>query len=378
MSPFFVLCDYVCYYTDMQEEHSLAISSGTIIRAILIGASFWALWFLRDIFLVVLAAIVLASAVEPAIIALARRGIPRLLALVMVYFAALGSILLMLYFFVPAFLEDVNLLLQVLPKNVSFDAFLFGPNAAGHTAFTIGESASLLDVITKNIISGGVVETITRFSGGFVSFILILVLSFYLAAQEHGIESFLRLVSPARKAGYVVGLWYRAQTKIGLWFQGQIYLGLIVGAIAFVGLLVLGVKSAFFLAVTIMFLELIPVFGPILAATPAIAIAYSSGINFAHSGGFIAAFIVAMFYAVLQQVESHIIYPHVVRKVIGIPPVLVILSLAIGAKVAGILGLLLAVPVMAVAMEYFTDLAREKRVEEHIQNRLNEEGLEAE
>jgi predicted PurR-regulated permease PerM len=357
----------------MQEEHMLAISSGTIIRALLIGAGFWALWFLRDIFLIVLAAIVLASAVEPAIIALARRGMPRLIALVTVYLGAIALVLLMLYLFVPAFLEDVNILLRALPKGVSVDAFLFGSDAVGHTIFGSGQSASLLDLLTKNIASGGLIQTFTRFSGGLISFVLVLVLSFYLAAQEHGIESFLRLVSPARKAGYVVGLWYRSQTKIGLWFQGQIYLGLIVGAIAFVGLLLLGVKSAFFLAVTIMFLEIIPVFGPVLAAIPAVAIAYTSGINFAHDGGFIAAFIVAMFYTILQQVESHLIYPHVVRKVIGIPPVLVILSLAIGAKVAGLLGLLLAVPVMAVVMEYLTDLAREKRVEEHIQNRLSEE-----
>lgn len=374
--PLFVLCLHVCYYTDMQEENKLSISSGTIIRAILIGAGFWALWFLRDIFLVVLAAIVLASAVEPAIIALVRRGMPRILALVTVYLASIATIILMLYFFVPAFLEDVNILLQALPKNVSIDAFLFGPSATGHATFTVGEGASLLDVLAKNIVSGGVVQAITKFSGGLVSFILILVLSFYLAAQEHGIESFLRLVSPARRAGYVVGLWYRSQTKIGLWFQGQIYLGLIVGAIAFIGLLALGVKSAFFLAVTIMFLEIIPVFGPILAAIPAIAIAYSSGIYFIPTGGIVAAFSVAMFYAVLQQVESHLIYPHVVRKVIGIPPVLVILSLAIGAKIAGVLGLLLSVPVMAVAMEYFTDLAREKRVEENIQSRLSKEAEE--
>lgn len=360
----------------MQEENALSISTGTIIRAILIGASFWALWYLRDVFLVVLAAIVLASAVEPAIIALVRRGMPRIIALVAVYFASIGSLLLMLYFFVPAFLEDVNILLQALPKNVSLDAFLFGANAAGHSTFTIGEGASLLDVLAKNVASGGIVETLTKFSGGFVSFVLVIVLSFYLAAQEHGIESFLRLVSPARKAGYVVGLWYRSQTKIGLWFQGQVYLGLIVGAIAFVGLLALGVKSAFFLAVTIMFLEIIPVFGPILAAVPAIAIAYSSGIYFIPAGGIVAAISVASFYAILQQIESHFIYPHVVRKVIGIPPVLVILSLAIGAKIAGLLGLLLAVPVMAVVMEYLTDLAREKRVEEHIQNRLSSESQE--
>ncbi len=358
----------------MQEESTLSISSGTIIRAILIGAGFWALWFLRDIFLVVLAAIVLASAVEPAIIALARRGMPRVLALVTVYVAAIASVLLMLYLFVPAFLNDVNMLLRALPKNVNIDTLLFGTDATSHTLLTSGESASVLDFLSKNIASGGVIQMFTRFSGGLISFILVLVLSFYLAAQEHGIESFLRLVSPARKAGYVVGLWYRSQAKIGLWFQGQIYLGLIVGAIAFVGLLALGVKSAFFLAVTIMFLEIIPVFGPILAAIPAIAIAYSSGIYLAHGGGFIAGFTVAMFYTILQQVESHLIYPHVVRKVIGIPPVLVILSLAIGAQFAGLMGLLLAVPVMAVVMEYLNDLAREKRVEEHIQSRLSGEG----
>lgn len=354
----------------MQEEGDRTISTGTMIRAVLIGGLFWALWFLRDIILIMLTAIVLASALEPSIQFFVRRKMPRVLSLITVYGASIGGLLLMLYFFVPAFLQDVSILLQGLPKDYNVISLLFGSDSALHTEVAIEKGATLLDFFAKNIASGGTTDLLIQFFGGFISFVLILVLSFYLSATEHGIESFLRLITPARKAGYVVSLWYRSQKKIGLWFQGQMLLGILVGVLTFLGLSILGVKSAFFLAVIIIFLEIIPVFGPILAALPGIAIAFNSGITIAPEGGMTAMLIVTGFYVIIQQFESHLIYPLVVRKVIGMSPVVVILSLVIGLKLAGFIGVIIAVPVTATVMEYLNDLSREKQIEERIRERL--------
>jgi predicted PurR-regulated permease PerM len=82
--------------------------------------------------------------------------------------------------------------------------------------------------------------------------------------------------------------------------------------------------------------------------------------------GIKAAFIVAIVYFFIQQFESHLIYPLVVRKVIGIPPVLVILALVIGAKMAGFLGIILSVPVTAILMEFLNDVAKEKKIFEDL------------
>ena len=138
-------------------------------------------------------------------------------------------------------------------------------------------------------------------------------------------------------------------------------LGVLVGVLAFLGLTILGIESALFLAMLMAIFELIPVFGPILASVPGIAVAYTEGIR-GVDPGLTASLFVALFYFIIQQFESHLIYPLVVRKVIGIPPVLVILALVVGAKMAGFLGIILSVPVTAILMEFLNDVAREKKI----------------
>lgn len=353
----------------------ISISSGTIIRTILILALFALLWFLRDILLVVLMAIVLASAIEPIIHFLVQRKIPRLLSLVMVYALGAGLLASIFYFFVPAILDDISRLVRILPKYIDVVS-LWNPLSGGsvtqsaiHAAAPVSsgvgrgalEGSNILDLFKSGIEEGGALHSFSVFFGGILSFVLIVVLSFYLAAQEHGIQNFLRLISPIKSRSYIVDLWKRSQVKIGLWFQGQLLLGLLVGVLAFLGLTILGVSSALFLAVTMALFEIIPVFGPILGAVPGIMVAYTEGMRYVDPG-ITAAFFVALFYFIIQQFESHLIYPLVVRKVIGIPPVLVILALVIGAKMAGFLGIILSVPVTAILMEFLNDVAKEKKI----------------
>ncbi len=345
----------------MQEGRTISISTGTMIRAVLVVALFISLWFIRDIILVVLTAIVLASALEPPIQFLVGKKVPRVISLILVYGLSLSSIFATLYFFVPAFLQDMSILLQAIPENYNVASLIFGSDNAPHLDMAIEKGATLLDFFAKNISNGGLTDVLVQFFGGFVSFILILVLSFYLSATERGIENFLRVITPSRQAGYVVGLWYRSQKKIGLWFQGQVLLGVLVGVLTFIGLLLFGVKSAFFLAVIMIILEIIPVFGPILAAIPGVAIAFNSGINIAPDGGLTAAGIIIGMYVVIQQIESHVIYPLVVKKIIGISPIIVILSLIVGWKMAGFLGVVLAIPIATTLTEYLNDVSFKKQ-----------------
>mgnify|MGYP003394256643 CR=1 FL=1 len=229
------------------------------------------------------------------------------------------------------------------------------------------ESANILDLFKSSIENGSAIKSASVFFGGLLSFVLIVVLSFYLSSQERGIENFLRLISPIKSRSYIVDLWKRSQAKIGLWAQGQLMLGVVVGVLVFLIMSMLGIPSALFLAVMAMMFELIPVFGPILAAVPAVALAFLNGINPLASAlavvpGVNAALIVASVYFLIQQIESQVIYPVVVRKIVGIPPVLVILALIIGAKMAGFLGIILSVPITAILMEFLGDVAKERKI----------------
>jgi predicted PurR-regulated permease PerM len=193
--------------------------------------------------------------------------------------------------------------------------------------------------------------------GGVLSFVLIIVLSFYLAVQEAGIENFLRIITPNRHETYVMSLWKRTQIKIGLYMQGQLLLGLIIGILVFLGLTILGIKQALLLACLAAVFELIPIFGPILSAIPAILIG-------ATSGGLSMGLIIAGLYTIIQQFENHLIYPLVVKKIVGVSPIIVILALIVGFKLAGFLGILLSVPISTAIMEYLNDLQKGRVTED--------------
>jgi predicted PurR-regulated permease PerM len=217
-------------------------------------------------------------------------------------------------------------------------------------------SADLLRSISLTLESstGGVFSTLSAFFGGLSSFILVVVFSFYFAVEETGVDDFLRIVTPVKHEAYVLDLWRRSQDKIGKWMQGQLILAAIVGLLLFLGLTILGIKYALLLAVLAGVFELIPVFGQILAAIPGVIIAFTSG-------GVTEALLVMGLYVVVQQFEANLIYPVVVKKVVGVPPLLVILALLVGFKLFGFLGVLLSVPIAAAIQELVADVDKRKR-----------------
>jgi predicted PurR-regulated permease PerM len=365
----------------------LSISTGTLVRFVCVVLLFVLLYYLQDVVLVVLTAVVIASALEPLILWLGRFGIARLFATLGTYLALAFAFVGVFYFFVPSllfdaaqFLRGVPQILEMVPSSSlapSPQSVREGTELAQTLShgITEGRSAvaelvrpsSLTAVFTdfSQILGGfasGFWDNISVVFGGIVSFLLIVVLSFYLAVQEDGVAAFLRVVTPERHEPYVVGLWKRARRKIGFWMQGQILLAVLVAILVYLGLTVLGVKNALFLAALAAILETIPLFGPILAAIPGITVAYASGTLIA-GAGVTSALAIAGLYLIIQQFENHLIYPLVVKKIVGVPPMLVILALIIGAKLAGFLGILLSVPVAATLMEYFDDVQKRKNAQ---------------
>ena len=336
---------------------SFTITTGTIVRVILFAALAALVWHLRDLALIVLTSIVIASAIEPAARALINYKIPRVLSVLVVYLAFFSMFFGIIFFLLPPVLEETSHLLGTLPtylekigaeEALSEDAILQTRALINGISITDGtrDFGSFMSGLSANFLS-----TISVVFGGAVSFVLIVVFSFYFAVNERGIEEFLRVLTPVRHENYVLDLWHRTQHKIGLWMQGQFLLAVLIGVLTYLGLSILGIQYALVLAVIAGVFELIPLFGPILAAIPAVSVAFAGG------GVPIALVVVALF-LIIQQFENHLIYPLVVTKVVGVPPILVILSLLVGAKIAGVLGMLLSVPVAAAFQELFSDMEK--------------------
>lgn len=334
------------------------ISFGTMIKATIIVVLMIGLWFLKDVLTMVLLAIVIASAIEPAARWFEKYRIPRVWGVVIVYLLTISVFFSVFYFLIPPLLGDVLDFASSLPEFVEktfspqSPLFSFFPSLPGTIKEIVRDFALSLQSSIPELTTGVASATSTIF-GEVFSVILVGVISFYLAVQEKGIENFLRIVTPLQHEEYILGLWRRSQKKIGRWLQGQLLLGLLVGIFVFLGLTILGVKYALVLAILSAMFEIIPVFGPVMAAIPAIAIAslQSPILGLSTLG----------LYIIVQQFENHLIYPLVVRKTVGVPPLLVIIAIIVGGKLAGIYGIILSVPLAAVLIEFLNDLAERKR-----------------
>lgn len=346
----------------MDKEIRVSITPGTIITAFFIIAGVYIFWLLRDLALLVLTAIIIASAIEPGIAFCIRYRIPRFVAALFMYIFVFGAVFSVLYFFFPPIVEDASKFFSVMPQyldaiNVStpFSSIADATGIIGvqnETQSFVQTLLSLQSVFSAT--SGGALKLLVSFFGGIFSLVLVIVLSFYFALQDTGVDDFLRMVMPVKYENYSVDLWRRAQKKIGLWMQGQILLSVIVGILVYLGLLIIGVPYALLLAVLTAMVEIIPIFGSLLSGIVAVVVGYSDG-------GVAIAAIVAGLYVVVNQFESNLIYPLIVKKIVGIPPLLVIVALIAGYTLAGFLGVLLSVPVAAVLLEFLNDFDKRKR-----------------
>jgi predicted PurR-regulated permease PerM len=329
----------------------VAITTGSWVRGIVVIAIAVALFLIHKLLLILLVCIVIASSIEPAAYWAKKRNIPRLPVIIFIYIFSAVILAGLFYFLFLPLLGEFSGFLHSLPD---YSASLASSPVFNNVSGTI----SIDDVIQQvnsllSSLSTGVFSSAAKAFGGIFSFVLIVVLSFYLSVQDDGVGKFLRIITPFPQEKYVVGLWQRSRRKIGLWMQGQLLLSLFIAVLVYLGLLLVGLPHALLLAVAAGVLEIIPVFGPILAAIPCVVIGFSSG-------GMSLALVTGGLFLVIQQFENHLIYPLVVKKVVGVPPIISIIALLIGAELGGFLGIVVSVPMAAVFMEFISDLEKKK------------------
>lgn len=344
------------------KKTEISISTGTIVRIILMGIVFFALIKLTSIILIILTSIVIASFIESAVKKIKPYIKNRTVVVFLIYFISLGLVVGLFSIFVPVFITEMSSLVaqlgQYIPDNSILNSFQSSAITGAKGVITnISNNASISDVInsTQSLatsFSGGFIGIFSQAFGGVFNFVLIIVVSFYLSVTEKGIENFLRIIVPAAHEDYVIDLWQRTERKIGLWMQGQMLMGVIISMLTYLGLTILEVQYSLVLALLVFVAELVP-FGLILAAIPGVIFAYIDG-------GVTLSALTLLLYFILGQFETYLIYPLVVRKATGISPLVVILSLLIGAELAGFWGVILAIPSAVCFLEFLDDVEKKK------------------
>lgn len=296
-------------------------------------------------------AVVISSGLEFVVNFLEKRGLPRTLGVVSIFL--LTAILTVVIFstVLPLLIVDIKTSLNTL-SSLSGGSF-WGPIVGLQTAETLNV---WITRVYEQILGGGAtpLSALSGAFGGLALAVSVVIASFYLSLSRDGVERFIRAVFPADSEEGALAIYERARRRIGLWFRSQIILSLTVGFMVFLTLYLLGVKYAVLLALLAAVLELVPYVGPIIAGSAAVLVALLTSP--------VLALYTLIAFAVIQQIENHVLVPLVVGRSVGLHPVLVIISILIGAQVGGFLGILVAVPGAVVLQEIVEGWAGKKGV----------------
>ena len=339
----------------MSQKQVLDISWGTIIK-IFIGILVFVLFYLaREIVLWFLFALAISILLEPAIAFLRRVRVPNVLAIVLVYLSIFGILGLLIYISAPIFISELRQFSNYLPQyfnQVSPILRQFGIDAAQD----FGEfSNALANNLQQN--SQGIVRALMLFFGGLASTVSILTMAFFLSLEQRGTEKVLLLLFPQRYEEQIKDTFERVQNKVAGWFGARILACLFVGIASYIIFYIFGVKYAFVLALLSAFLNFIPYIGPLVMAVLLLFFVTVS------SGSWLLTVYTLIAVTVIQGIEGMLLTPLLMKKMTDIPPVLVLVSLFLGAQLLGFLGMIFAVPIFGIIYEFLKEYLEKKRNE---------------
>jgi predicted PurR-regulated permease PerM len=314
----------------------------------------WALYQARQVLLLIYVSALLAIGFGPLVRLIERqklvrvgsRRLPRWLAILVVYSAILAAVAIMLLTIMPTVISQAREFAQYVPQLLDRGQRYLMARGLLRERLSVGEMVQQAPFGGDMV--GTLLLTVWGFIGGVFGLITILILTFYLLVESDTLfDTFIRLF-PRRRRAQVRAASAKVGTKVSAWLNGQLILASVIGTTAAIGLALLGVPYFYVLAVIAAVGEFIPYVGPLLAAVPGVAVAFTV------SGQLAVA--VAVFYVLQQQFENHVLVPKVMQHQVGLSAVTVIVALLIGGAVLGIAGAILAVPTAAILQVVFQEL----------------------
>ncbi len=314
------------------DVREFTISWGALWKILVMVILVAVLFAAREILIAAFLAIIISSALAPAVNWLEGRRIPRILGTIAIYILMIFIVAAMVYVVLPIFLVELNLLLTGSNQFAQSIFKAFSPTGEYQ------EITSAISQTTTTLLGGKInfLDIVSKFLGGVLITIIIFVLSFYLTLGRQGVDKFFTTILPYKYQHGALDIYQRIRLKINRWLGGQLILSVIVGLAVFIGLSILNVRYALILGFAAAVLELIPYVGPIFSGLLAVLVAASQSSTL--------ALYTLILFILIQQLESHFLIPSVVGLTTELSPVVVILALLIGGKIFGLIGIILAVP----------------------------------
>ena len=337
------------------QQLNFNVSWATIFKILLGAILLYVIFIVKDIVIWFIFSLIISILFNYIIDILEKKRIPRLLSATVLYFGVFAILGFFVYKTAPLlfnefsefannFPEYAKKLLPIFDKlGVQFDIDKFS-------------NASVLFQTFQNYInkaSTNVINALFAVFGGATATALVLSLSFFISLERNFFEKVMGAFADEKHREYLFGLWRRAKRKVSGWFITRIIGALFVSASTFIVLVIFDVKYAFILSLLAGFLDIVPIIGPLIAGLIICSIVLLSSVS--------QTLFVLGALIIIQELESHVLIPALFKKLAGLSPVLVLIALAIGGKLWGIAGAILAIPLMGVFFEILKDYLVKKK-----------------
>ena len=306
----------------------IEISHRTIIFTVLFLLSLGFLYVIRDLILELFVALLIMTIFNPLVTKLSKLKIPRGISVFIVYLLLFGLLGVVIAVIIPPLIEQTTSFTANLPQYLN--------------------SLGINEIMSEQIISqlfsqiGSLPTQALRFGVSVFSNILglvsVLIFAFYLLLAREKLDDQLGFLFGEGKRKEIAQVLNILEAKLGGWARGQMALMLLVGLLTYIGLTILGIPFALPLAILAGLLEIIPYIGPIFAAIQSVVI----GLSISPLMGL--ATIALAFLA--NQVENYLFVPKVMEKSVGVSPIVTLLALAIGFRLAGVIGIIISIPLV--------------------------------
>jgi predicted PurR-regulated permease PerM len=339
---------------------NINISSSTIFKIFFVLVSLYFLFLVKDVLILLFVSLILASAFNPWVDWMQKFRIPRALGVLFIYLIMFSVLFFVLYLIIPPIGNQIRDFSENFPAYLdkTLSSYVGLKEFANEHGILEQFEQALLNISSYfQTMVGNLFTTVTGIFSVIFSFFLVLVITFYMVVEENAIKKIIWSFAPEKHQPYIMQLVLRMQKKIGLWLRGQLILSFIIFLLTFIGLKILGVNYALTLALIAGLTEFIPYLGPVLAAIPAVFLSFTQS-------PMLAIFVIILYY-IIQLVENNIVVPKLMQKVVGLNPIIIIVVLLIGFKIAGIVGAIISIPAATAINVFLRDVFNKRAAVEN-------------
>jgi predicted PurR-regulated permease PerM len=315
-----------------------AVAIGTVAMAALV-------YLLLDILLLLFLGIVVAAALRPSHVRLCRWGVPKGLAVLVIYLLLLIGLVLIALVVGPVLVEQIGMFAAQAPA--TYASIRSQLRASGTAPFhVIGQRLppfehleQALTVVAPQLYQGAVGVT-TSVLKLFAYFVTVLVVGFYWTMEVPRLERLLLSLLAVERRARALNIWHEIESKLGGFMRGKGLAMLTIGAASAIGYALIGLPNILALAVLAGLLEAVPLIGPVLAVVPALLVALPLGLT--------TVLLVIGFTVILQLIENNVLIPRIMHRAVGVSALVGILAVLVFGTLYGFLGVLVAIPMTAV------------------------------